>query len=77
MEIPFLGEICMPALIYLVISIFVTIIECIFMFNVIVLILNILLFGFWTFILNLICLAGYPIVSWCLLLLPIIILIFI
>jgi len=76
MEIPFLGNLCAPALVYLILSVIVTAFEYTIHFNIVIILINILFIGLWTFVLNWICSTGYSIISWVMIIVPIIIAVF-
>lgn len=72
-----LTQLCTPSLIYLILSI-VSVISMIISGNIgWLLIVKVLFMAFWTWILNLICKAGYEVVSWILVIVPIIIMLII
>jgi hypothetical protein len=66
-------NICLPSLIYLILGLISTIMMISHSFKVFMALINIVLIIFWTWILNLICKAGYTWVSWVLVLLPFVI----
>jgi len=76
MKIPFLGNLCAPALVYLILSVIVTVLESTISFNIVIILINILFIGLWTFVLNWICSTGYSIISWVMIIVPIIIAVF-
>ena len=65
-----LGNLCLPAKIYLGFAVITYIFISVGSFSILSLLLNILFFGFWTFILNWICSKGYEKVSWILVVFP-------
>jgi hypothetical protein len=72
-----ISKLCTPALIYLILSI-VSIISMFLSGNLILLIIgNVIFMVFWTWILNLICKEGYEVISWILVIVPIIIMLII
>lgn len=75
-------KICTPAVVYLVIS-FLLILYVIFSLSSILgfsvwvwALIQLLIMLFWTFILNSVCVAGYKWVSWALVILPLVIVLF-
>ena len=69
-------NICLPSLIYLILGLISIVMMLFNQIKVFLTFIQLLLIVFWTWILNLICKAGYTWVSWMLLLLPFIIILF-
>jgi hypothetical protein len=70
-------KLCTPSLIYLILAV-VSVVSMLISGNIgWVLIFKVLFMALWTWILDLICKAGYEVLSWILVILPIIIMIFI
>ncbi len=70
-------KLCTPSLIYLILAV-VSVVSMLISGNIgWLLIFKVLFMAFWTWILDLICKAGYEVLSWILVILPIIIMIFI
>jgi len=66
----FVSNLCTPAMLYFVISVFYIIIGMFKNFNIISSIIRILLILAWSWILNFLCESGYTFISWILVLLP-------
>jgi hypothetical protein len=66
-------KICMPALVYLILSVISLLMMIFNDFKVVATLINIIFIVIWTWILNLICSAGYEWLSWVLVLLPFVI----
>ena len=64
--------ICPPAMVYLILSIIGLITASVIQFSVISLLLKVIFIALWTFLLNYLCSTGYTVVSWILVVLPII-----
>jgi hypothetical protein len=69
-------NICLPSLIYLILGLISLIMMIFHKFKAFFAFIQLLVIIFWTWILNLICSAGYTWVSWVLVLLPFIIILF-
>ncbi len=70
-------KLCTPSLIYLILAV-VSVVSMLISGNIgWLLIFKVLFMSLWTWILDLICKAGYEVLSWILVILPIIIMIFI
>ena len=65
-------SICAPAMVYLILSVIGLIIASAIQFSVISILLKVIFIALWTFLLNFLCANGLTIVSWILVLLPII-----
>jgi hypothetical protein len=70
------GDICAPAMVYLVLAIIGVITSATIQFSLGSILLNVIFIGLWTFLLNYLCSSGYTVVSWILVALPIIFMIF-
>jgi hypothetical protein len=69
------NKLCFPAKIYLIISLINIVFEVITKVSVFSLLFNILFVGLWAWLLNTLCLKGFEVVSWILVLLPFIVII--
>jgi uncharacterized membrane protein len=67
-----IGSICAPAMVYLILSIIGLIVAATIQFSVMSLLLKVVFIGLWTFLLNYLCSSGYTVVSWILVVLPLI-----
>jgi uncharacterized membrane protein len=67
-----IGSICAPAVVYLILSIIGLITVATIQFSVMSILLKVIFIALWTFLLNFLCSAGYTVVSWILVVLPII-----
>jgi hypothetical protein len=67
-----IGGLCLPSQVYLVFSVIVLIMGAVYNFGLLTILVKALFIGLWTWILNLICKEGYSVISWILVLLPII-----
>ena len=70
-------KLCMPAIVYLVLAVLSILMMILEKFQVVATLIKIIFVGFWTWILNLICSAGYEWLSWVLVLLPFIVMLII
>lgn len=61
---------CIPAILFLILSIFSIVIMIFQQFEVITISIKILLVAIWTWFLNYLCLKGHEVVSWMLVILP-------
>jgi uncharacterized membrane protein len=66
------GGICAPAMVYLILSIIGLITAATIQFSVMSILLKVIFISLWTFLLNFLCSTGYTVVSWILVVLPII-----
>jgi hypothetical protein len=66
-------KICMPALVYLILSVISLLMMIFNDFKLVATLIKIIFIVVWTWILNLICSAGYEWLSWVLVLLPFVI----
>ena len=66
-------KLCLPAMIYLILGAISIIMSFFSKETVMHVVVSVLFVLFWTFILNLICSAGYEMISWILLLFPLIV----
>lgn len=66
-------KICMPALVYLILSVISLLMMIFNDFKIVATLINIIFIIIWTWILNLICSAGYEWLSWVFVLLPFVI----
>lgn len=64
------NNLCSPAFLYLAVSFIVLVLMSIYRFNIVSIITKIIFILLWTYVLNFICVRGYPAVSWALVLLP-------
>ncbi len=69
------SSLCTPAMIYFVISFIYLIISSFSNFNVLSIISKIFFILVWSWILNYLCISGYTIISWILVLLPVVMII--
>lgn len=80
MELSFINNLCQPAYIYLVINAFFILFSFLgtigyqgFVVAIVVLLFQVMVCVFWTWLLNLICSSGYTTLSWVLVMFPIIV----
>ena len=66
------GGICAPAMVYLILSVIGLISVSVIKFSIMSILLKVIFIGLWTFLLNYLCSTGYTVVSWILVVLPII-----
>ena len=68
-------SICAPAMVYLILSLIGIIATATVRFSVSSIILNLVFIALWVFLLNFLCSSGYTVISWILVVLPIIVMI--
>jgi uncharacterized membrane protein len=66
------GAICAPAMVYLILSIIGLLTAATIQFSVMSILLKVIFIALWTFLLNYLCSTGYTVVSWILVVLPLI-----
>lgn len=69
-----LSGICVPAQVYLILSILLLLAGAYYNFSILTLFVKVVFIGIWTWILNLLCKSDYMVLSWILALLPFILL---
>ena len=66
------GAICAPAMVYLILSAITLIAVSVIKFSAMSILFKVIFIALWTFLLNFLCENGYAIISWILVILPII-----
>ena len=65
-----LSKICVPAQVYLILSVLLLLVGAYYNFSVLTLVVKVVFVGIWTWLLNLLCKSDYMVLSWILALLP-------
>lgn len=70
----FLSGICVPAQVYLILSVLLLLAGAYYNFSLLTLFVKVIFIGIWTWILNLLCKSDYMVLSWILAVLPFVLL---
>lgn len=65
-----LSRICVPAQVYLILSVLLLLAGAYYNFSILTLLVKLVFIGIWTWLLNLLCKSDYEVLSWILALLP-------